>query len=207
MGYEDAMPRTLGFTLLALLAFTGCTHQVRPNPAPMSTQGAPLALRARYFISPEQKARIDSDSYFALGAAHTWDIYIGEALTRSFPQMLGTVFQSVQEAAGPEDLGDADALIVPEIQFFDVTGGGFVSNLKLTVHSRGSDGTLKVNDLFDGTPSKGKAGTAWLGGVAAGEGALRQSAEFAFEDVMPKVATRLREVFAATPPVPTVTMR
>lgn len=36
------------------------------------------------------------------------------------------------------------------------------------------------------------------GGTAGGQELLRQSAEFAFEDVMPKVATRLREVFAKT---------
>ncbi|RKH13393.1 hypothetical protein D7V97_05805 [Corallococcus sp. CA053C] len=192
--------------MFALLTLAGCTHQVRPSPAPMSAQGTPLKLRARYFISPEQKARIDSDSYFALGAAHTWNIQIGEALTRSFPQMMGTVFQSVQEASGPEDLGDADALIVPEIEFFDVTGGGFVSQLKLTVRARGSDGAIRVSDLFDGAPRQGKGGTAWLGGAMAGEGALRQSAEFAFEDVMPKVATRLREVFAAQPPQSTTNM-
>ncbi|MCP3143124.1 hypothetical protein [Pyxidicoccus xibeiensis] len=168
----------------------------------MSSQGTPLALRARYYISPEQKARIDSDNYFALGAAHTWNIHIGEGLARSFPQMLGTVFQSVQEASGPEDLGDADALIVPEIQFFDVTGGGFVSRLTLKVRARGTDGAIQVTDLFEGTPRQGKGGTAWLGGAMAGETALRQSAEFAFEDILPKIATRLREAFVAPPPKP-----
>ncbi|RKH54214.1 hypothetical protein D7X55_00425 [Corallococcus sp. AB049A] len=161
----------------------------------MSNAGTPLALRARYFISPEQKARIDSDSYFALGAAHTWNITIGEALTRSFPQMMGTVFQSVQEASSPDDLGDADVLIIPEIQFFDVHAGGFVSELKLTVRSKGGQDTVQMSDLFEGASQKSKGASAWLGGAAAGQEALRQSAEFAFEDVMPKVATRLREVF------------
>ncbi|MGE6757436.1 hypothetical protein ACQKGO_05425 [Corallococcus interemptor] len=189
------MPKNLVLPLLALLACVGCTHQVRPSPAPMSNAGTPLALRARYFISPEQKARIDSDSYFALGAAHTWNITIGDALTRSFPQMMGTVFQSVQEASSPDDLGDADVLIIPEIQFFDVHAGGFVSELKLTVRSKGGQDTVQMSDLFEGASQKSKGASAWLGGAAAGQEALRQSAEFAFEDVMPKVATRLREVF------------
>jgi len=201
------MPKTLALCLLAVLTTVGCTHQVRPNPAPMSAQSTPLALRARYFIAPEQKARIDADSYFALGAAHTWNIHIGEALARSFPQMLGTVFQSVQEASSPEDIGDADVLIVPEIRHFDVTGGGFVSQLKLTVRARGSNGAAQLSDVFEGTPRHGKGGTAWLGGVAAGETALKESAEFAFEDVMPKVATRLREFFAATTAKAGVSMR
>ncbi|MFP2899002.1 hypothetical protein [Corallococcus sp. 4LFB] len=192
------MSKALVVSLFALLSLVGCTHQVRPSPAPMSTAGTPLALRARYFISPEQKARIDSDSYFVLGAGHTWNITIGEALTRSFPQMMGTVFQSVQEASSPDDLGDADVLIVPEIQYFDVNGGGFVSKLKLTVRSRGSQDAVQVSDLIEGESQKSKAASAWLGGAAAGQEALRQSAEFAFEDVMPKVATRLREVFAKT---------
>ncbi|MBN8231207.1 hypothetical protein JYK02_27170 [Corallococcus macrosporus] len=190
------MPKTLVLPLLALLTLVGCTHQVRPSPAPMSNAGNPLALRARYYISPEQKERIDSDSYFALGAAHTWNITIGEALTRSFPQMLGTVFQSVQEASSPDDLGDADVLIIPEIQSFDVHAGGFVSQLKLTVRSKGGQDAVQVSDLFEGASQKSKGASAWLGGTAAGQEALRQSAEFAFEDVMPKVATRLREVFA-----------
>ncbi|WP_147446951.1 hypothetical protein [Corallococcus sp. CA054B] len=192
------MPRNLVLPLFALLAFVGCTHQVRPSPAPMSNAGTPLALRARYFISPEQKARIDSDSYFVLGAGHTWNITIGEGLTRSFPQMLGTVFQSVQEASSPEDMGDADVLIVPEINYFDVNGGGFVSQLKLTVRSRGSQDAVQVNDLIEGESQKSKAASAWLGGAMAGQEALRQSTEMAFEDVMPKVATRLREIFART---------
>ncbi|MBZ4329939.1 hypothetical protein [Corallococcus sp. AS-1-12] len=192
------MPRNLVLPLFALLAFVGCTHQVRPSPAPMSNAGTPLALRARYFISPEQKARIDSDSYFVLGAGHTWNITIGEGLTRSFPQMMGTVFQSVQEASGPEDMGDADVLIVPEIQYFDVNGGGFVSQLKLTVRSRGSQDAVQVSDLIEGESQKSKAASAWLGGATAGQEALRQSTEMAFEDVMPKVATRLREIFAKT---------
>ncbi|WP_147445408.1 hypothetical protein [Corallococcus aberystwythensis] len=192
------MSKTLLLPLFAVLALVGCTHQVRPSPAPMSNAGTPLALRARYFISPEQKERIDSDNYFVLGAAHTWNISIGEALTRSFPQMMGTVFQSVQEASSPDDLGDADVLIVPEIQFFDVNGGGFVSKLKLTVRSRGSQDAVQVSDLFEGESQKSKAASAWMGGAFAGEEALRQATEFAFEDVMPKVATRLREVFAKT---------
>ncbi|CAM4026027.1 hypothetical protein [Corallococcus exiguus] len=190
------MPRNLVLPLFALLAFVGCTHQVRPSPAPMSNAGTPLALRARYFISPEQKALIDSGKYFALGFTQTWDIYIGEALTRSFPQMMGTVFQSVQEASSPDDLGDADVLIIPEIQFFSVHAGGFVSELKLTVHSKGGQDSVSMRDLFEGASQKSKGASAWLRGGASGEETLGQSAAFAFEDVMPKVATRLREVFA-----------
>lgn len=196
MDYESAMPKKLVLPLLALLALVGCTHQVRPSPAPMAYQGTPLALRARFYISPEQKALIDSGKYFALGAGHTWNITIGEALTRSFPQMMSTVFQSVQEASGPDDLGDADVLIIPEIQSFSVHAGGFVSELKLTVHSKGGQDSIQMKDLFEGASQKSKGASAWLGGAASGEETLGQSAAFAFEDVMPKVATRLREVFA-----------
>lgn len=55
-----------------------------------------------------------------------------------------------------------------------------------------------MSDLFECESRQSKAATAWLGGTAGGQELLRQSAEFAFEDVMPKVATRLREVFAKT---------
>ena len=192
------MSKTLALCLFAVLGSAACTHQVRPNPAPMSAQAAPLPLRARYFIAPEQKERIDSDSYFALGYAHTWNIQIGDALGRSFPQMLGTVFQSVQEASSPEDIADADVLIIPEIQNFDVSGGSFVSKLTLDVRAKGSDGVVRLREEFLGAPREGKGGTAWTSGAFGGETALQRSAEFAFEDVMPKVAQKLREVFSAT---------
>lgn len=201
------MPKTLILCLLAVLGSVACTHQVRPNPAPLSNQTAPLPLRVRYFISPEQKARLDSDSYFALGAAHTWNIHIGEALARSFPQMLGTVFQSVQEASSAEDIADADVLITPEIQHFDVGGGSFVSKLKLAVHVKGGDGAVRLSEVFEGSPKDGKAGAAWMGGAFAGESALQRSAEYAFEDVLPKIAAKLRAALAAATPKSSVSVR
>lgn len=167
-----------------------------------------MPLRVRYFISPEQKARIDSDNYLALGLAHTWEIQLGEALVRSFPQMLGTVFQSVQEASGPEDIGDADVLIIPRIEHFDVDGGNFVSTLRLAVRARGTEvGALRLNEVFVGTPRDGEAGAAWLGGAFAGGTALQRSAEYAFEDVMPKVARKLRAACSASTPKSSVSLR
>jgi hypothetical protein len=201
------MSKTLALCLFAVLGSVACTHQVRPNPNPLSTQSSPLALRARYYIAPEQKALIDSDSYFALGWAHTWNIQIGQALVTSFPQMLGTVFQSVQEASSPEDIGDADVLIIPEIQHFDVHAGGFVSELSISVRGKGSDGTVRLSEAFAGTPTKGKGGSAWMGGAMAGESALQRSAELAFEDVMPKIAQKLRDVFTGTSPKAGVSLR
>jgi hypothetical protein len=201
------MSKILALCLFAVLGSAACTHQVRPNPAPMSSKDARLPLRVRYFIAPEQKARIDSDSYFALGYAHTWNIQIGEALVHSFPQMLGTVFQSAQEASSPEDFADADVLIIPEIKDFDVSGGGFVSRLTLAVRAKGSDGVMRLHEEFAGAPKEGKGGTAWLGGAFEGEAALQRSAEFAFEDVMPKIAQKLRDVFAATIPKSGVSSR
>ena len=201
------MPKLLALCLLAVLGSVGCTHQVRPDPAPLTGQPSPLALRARYFISPEQRSRVDSDNYYALGLSNTWNIEIGEALAASFPQMLGTVFHSVKEASSAEDIGDADVLIVPRIEAFDVSGGSFTSELKLEVRARGSDGAVLLSQQFEGMPAEGKAGTAWFAGMAGGEGALQQSAAYAFEDVMPKIAHKLREVFTAAAPSPPLSLR
>ncbi len=202
------MPKTLSLCLLLVLGSVACTHQVRPNPAPMGAQAAPLPLRARYFIPPEQKARMDSDNYLALGLAHTWNIHIGEGLARSFPQMLGTVFQSVHEASGSADIADADVLIIPKIEHFDVGGGNFVSELRLAVRARGPDGeAVLLNEVFVATPKDGEAGAAWMGGAFAGQTALQRSAEYAFEDVLPKIARKLRDVFSKIPPKSSVSSR
>jgi len=201
------MPKTLSLCLLLVLGSVACTHQVRPNPAPLRAQSAPLPLRVRYFIPPEQKARMDSDNYLALGLAHTWNIHIGEALARSFPQMLGTVFQSVHEASGSADIADADVLLIPKIEHFDVGSGNFVSELRLAVHARGAEGeAVLLNEVFVATPKDGEAGAAWVGGAFAGQTALQRSAEYAFEDVMPKIAQKLRDVFSKLSPKSSVRM-
>jgi hypothetical protein len=190
--------KQLAVAAIALAA--ACTHQVRPVPHLLADSGDRLPLRAKYYLAPTERARVHSDTYFALGKAHTWNIEIGEALATSFPQMLQTVFTSVAAASGPDDVQDADVLLVPAISKFDVTGGDFTSTIEIRVRLAGSVPQAAIEEAFLGTPNEGKAGTAWWGGVFGGEGALRQSAEFAFDDVMPKIRARLKEVLARQSP-------
>ncbi len=186
----------VGLVMAMALGAVGCTHQVRPMPKLQGTAGPVLQLRAKYYIAPEERARIHSDTYFALGKANPWNVEIGEALAASFPEALRGVFASVTAAAGPDDMSDADVLLVPAIAQFDISGGSFTSTIQVKVKALGQQRQLAMDEVFNGAPSEGKAGTAWLGGVFGGEAALQRSAEYAFEEVMPKIVAQLRKVYA-----------
>jgi hypothetical protein len=188
--------QTKQLAIVAIALAAACTHQVKPVPHPLADSGGLLPLRAKYYLAPTERARIHSDSYYALGKAHTWNIEIGEALATSFPQMLQTVFTSVAAASGPDDVKDADVLLVPAINKFELTGGDFTSTIEIRVRLAGGMLQTAIEEAFVGSPNEGKAGTAWGAGVFGGESALRQSTEFAFDDVMPKIRARLKEVLA-----------
>lgn len=179
----------------AFMVSAACTHQVRPSPRPVEVSGDKLPLRAKYYLDPVDQKRVHSSSYWALGKAHTWNIEIGEALAASFPQMLQTVFSSVAVASGPQDLEEADVLIVPSINHFALSGGDYISTIEIRVRGVDKAGGVAIDEVILGQPVEGRAGTAWAAGVFGGEAALRGSAEYAFEDVLSRIRARLREVF------------
>lgn len=182
------------------IACAGCTHQIRPMPSMQATSGERLALRAKYYIAPQERAKVHSDSYFALGKAHTWNVEIGEALSSSFPQMLRSLFVTVAQASGPDDLSDADVLLIPSISQFEIGGGDFVSTIQVRVRGLDHSRNVATDEVFLGNPREGKAATAWWGGVFAGSETLQRSAEYAFEDVLPKIQAHLRMILSSWRP-------
>jgi hypothetical protein len=168
---------------------------VRPTPHIEAIPGDKLPLRAKYYIAPDQQAEVYSDSFFALGKAHTWNVEIGEALAASVPGALRSAFTSVTRASALDDMADADILVVPVITHFEISGRNFRSTIRVKVVA--TDGrVLALNQVFEGAPTKGPAGLAWAGGVFGGSEALRRSAELAFHDVMPKIVAQLRSALA-----------
>lgn len=190
-------PRTLTLLSIAVLALTAsaCTRQVRPEPSPLRAEGERLHLKVRYFISEQQRDFVHEDHFLVLGIANTWNIELGRALARGFPQVLTTVFDSVEPAASPRDIGDANALLVLSLESFSIDGASFVARVAIQVRATDRASTQIMEEELAGVSQSDAAAAAWIGGVFAGEQALRQSTEGALNDLSPKLARRLRQVF------------
>lgn len=178
----------------------GCAHVIQPNPHVTVAVEPRLPVRARYYIAPEDRERAVVESFFALGQRNTWRIEVGQALARALPLQLEAIFAAVHPASTPDDLGDADVLVWARVSRFGVGANTFCSGVELSVRVVDAARRTLLEERFLGAPLEGTSEAVAYFGYSGGEWALQRSAEYAFEEALPKLAWRLGQLWSVRSP-------
>ena len=115
--------RETGGACLAFLLLN-CTFQVRLNPVPMIAVKQRINTDLGIYLDHSRLPPVYSNSgYCMLGAAHTWNIEIGEALKTSALLAFGSAFSRAEIVASDREFNGKSLILlaVPQIQSYAVT--------------------------------------------------------------------------------------
>lgn len=185
--------------LAALLAFAGCTFEVRPQPYPLIQNENKINLALGLLIDDSQVRQVHSQSGLAaVGAVHTWRIETGTALMTGAENTFRALFTKVDVVKSQTEFKDKALTLVvaPQISSFTIDQS-LAAQLYLHCKLADRDGKVLYENTIPASGS-GHSGAGCLMGVWGGESSLRENTNEAFNqafallaaDIMKKVDFR-----------------
>jgi len=176
----------------SLLGFIAdCTFYIHPDPFPkIPIQEQKYPYEVGIFIDTKQIEQVYSQSGFCVvGAAHTWNVQIGEGLEKASQRSFKSLFANVKKISSLEE-GKGNSInfvFVPSIRNFEISQSistGFF--LKAIIYNRSGD-IIYEKEVRGETRGGGPFFTACMCGVFGGESAFSDSVNSAFEDAFEKL--------------------